>query len=343
MDLCSYKIRIFDTQVIVHCTFFLQLGLGILQSIKSFHLLKSIFIFLEFGPILFITILTHAFGHILATKALGGTTNGIVLWPLGGSAIGSTTGKGPCDKLKVSIAGQLTHVPQVCIWYGFYYLTTKVFSYGNDFDFQWFVHQLFKIGFDSGLLRSHFLLLVFAKAAQLNVMMVIFNSLPLYPLDGIYLFVSSLLLCGLDQNRTGLLVAKAGMAISLICGVLLGLVFFQSGFNLVVFAWCFYKNWDLYKLAENERADEHPLFTVQEHVENNDDTQYVDQTQSDYDQMPTWSSENKHSDTMAKAPWWKFWRGTQSTTSTAINNQDSQAFLSTAQNNNAAVEEDYGF
>jgi len=349
MDWFSYKCTIFDTPVTVHYTFLLQLVLSILHSIKNFHLLLSIFSFLLYGPILLITILTHEFGHILATKALGGTIGGIVLWPLGGLALCGSTGRGPCGELKVSIAGPLTHIPQGCIWYGVYYLATKVVSHQDEFDFHWFIQQLFKIGLDYQLLRGHFLLLVFAKAAQLNLMLLVLNLLPMYPLDGGWVIVSSLLLCGLrDQNKIGSLVAKAGMGLSLTCGVLLGIVIFQSGLNVVVFGWCFYQNWKLYKLADNERADEHPLFSTQEggHEQiNSSETVYnVDHAQTEYGQMPTWSNANNNttgSDSSgAQAPWWKLWRGRQGT---AVGNQDSQAFLSTNQNGNAAVEEDYGF
>ncbi len=311
------------------------------------------------------TILIHEFGHILATKALGGTTNGIVLWPLGGLALCGSTGKGPCGDLKVSIAGPLMHIPQGLIWYGLYYLATASSGDGDgdgdsdsDYDHHWFIRQLFKIGMDYGLLKSHFLLLLFAKAAQLNMILMVLNLLPMYPLDGINVLVSSLLIFGLDQNRTGSLVAKAGMGLSLICGVLFGVVIFQSGLNIVVFGWCFYQNWNLYKLADNERADEHPLFTVQEngqghghgYDESSNDTVY--RVDHEYGQMPTWSNANNNSGgfssgTQQQSPWWKFWSGRQSSGSgiVAMSDQDSQSFLSSGQNsnNNGAVEEDYGF
>jgi Zn-dependent protease len=61
----------------------------------------------------------HEFGHALTTKKLGGTVDGIVLWPLGGFAL-----CGPVDALvgdlKVALMGPMTHVPMSAFWWMLY-------------------------------------------------------------------------------------------------------------------------------------------------------------------------------------------------------------------------------
>ena len=41
---------------------------------------------LQWGSILFLSVLLHEFGHILGCRSVGGTANEILMWPLGGLA-----------------------------------------------------------------------------------------------------------------------------------------------------------------------------------------------------------------------------------------------------------------
>ena len=72
-------------------------------------------IFLVNGPVLFGTVLIHELGHCWATYRVGGTVEGILLWPLGGLAFIGHSGEAKED-LFVSIAGPLTHIPQMIVW-----------------------------------------------------------------------------------------------------------------------------------------------------------------------------------------------------------------------------------
>lgn len=73
------------------------------------------FAFLIYGPILFLTVLIHEFGHSLAARSVGGHAHTILLWPLGGLAYCSHDA-GPKADLWVTFAGPLTHVPQIGFW-----------------------------------------------------------------------------------------------------------------------------------------------------------------------------------------------------------------------------------
>lgn len=62
----------------------------------------------------------HELGHALMTKRIGGTVDGIVVWPLGGFAI-----CGPADDslegdLKVALMGPFTHIPMSILWWAIY-------------------------------------------------------------------------------------------------------------------------------------------------------------------------------------------------------------------------------
>ena len=72
-------------------------------------------LFLVNGPILFGTVLIHELGHCWATYRVGGTVEGILLWPLGGLAFIGHSGEAKED-LFVSVAGPLTHIPQMIVW-----------------------------------------------------------------------------------------------------------------------------------------------------------------------------------------------------------------------------------
>lgn len=69
-----------------------------------------------YGPILFVSVLIHEFGHCFGARCVGGKATQIILWPLGGLAfIGHDSG--PKGDLWVTLAGPLTHIPQAGVWY----------------------------------------------------------------------------------------------------------------------------------------------------------------------------------------------------------------------------------
>lgn len=110
---------------------------------------------------LFLIVLLHEFGHSLACRQVGGQANQIVLWPLGGVAYVSPPPR-PGAMLWSIAAGPLVNVVLLPI------LTIAAF---------W-----------SGALRGDVILpnhLLFIKSIWLtNLLLLIFNLLPIYPLDG---------------------------------------------------------------------------------------------------------------------------------------------------------------
>jgi Zn-dependent protease len=296
-----------------------------------------------------ITIIIHEFGHLLVCKVLGGNTNGeIVLWPLGGFALCGPTGKGLWGDFAVALAGPLTHIPQSFIWYGMYYLMYIKNNDNNQMEDGWFKHQVYSSRTAIDDLHHHFLPMIFAKAAQLNMVLMCFNLLPIYPLDGGTIFTSSMLLIGIDQTTTGLLAAKIGMVVSLLGGILWGIVIFRSTFNLFIFSWIFYESWKMYKLAQNDRIDEHPLFNTTEfdndnngngNASNDGAEMYTEYAERPWTQVSTSDEMGGGSNANGQKPWWNFWAGRQSRQTSSSNNG---GLLSTSGYSNPA-EEDYGF
>ena len=111
---------------------------------------------------LFAIVLMHEFGHALACRQVGGKANQIVLWPLGGIAYVSPPAR-PGAVLWSIAAGPLVNLALVPLTMGAYIIVGLPGLRGMlDPD------------------ADHFL----GAVAFLNLTLLIFNMLPIYPLDG---------------------------------------------------------------------------------------------------------------------------------------------------------------
>jgi Zn-dependent protease len=110
---------------------------------------------------LFAIVLTHEFGHQLACRSVGGKTHDIVLWPLGGVAYVSPPQR-PGAQLWSIAAGPLVNVILVPITTGFVFL-------GRQMGLDESVHDAFQL---------------LNNICLINLVLLIFNMMPVYPLDG---------------------------------------------------------------------------------------------------------------------------------------------------------------
>ena len=111
--------------------------------------------------VLFFIVLLHEFGHALACRQVGGTANQIVLWPLGGVAYVSPPQRPGATLWSIS-AGPLVNVALLPVLYAAVAIT----------------HSL---GWAHTMPDAyHFLRAVL----WIDVSLLIFNVLPIYPLDG---------------------------------------------------------------------------------------------------------------------------------------------------------------
>lgn len=110
---------------------------------------------------LFVIVLLHEFGHALACRQTGGKADQIILWPLGGIAFVRPPPR-PGAELWSIAAGPLVNVLLVPVLYGLLWARANL-GWGIEFsDYKRFLQAVFWI--NTGLL--------------------IFNMLPVYPLDG---------------------------------------------------------------------------------------------------------------------------------------------------------------
>jgi Zn-dependent protease len=110
---------------------------------------------------LFLIVLTHEFGHAMACRQVGGTANRIMLWPFGGVAYVDPPQR-PAAMLWSIVAGPLVNVALAPVLFAvFYFGRSAGWAYSMP-DVYHFVRSV--LGIDIGLL--------------------VFNILPVYPLDG---------------------------------------------------------------------------------------------------------------------------------------------------------------
>ena len=145
--------EIFGITVYLHPSWFI---LAIYAYTERVHMYRSpVWAALEILA-LFAIVLMHEFGHALACRSVGGTANRIMLWPLGGVAFVNPPRR-PGAQLWSIAAGPLVNV-------ALFVLTLPLWTMhiAGGPDVRMFVRTLLDI----------------------NLVLLIFNMLPVYPLDG---------------------------------------------------------------------------------------------------------------------------------------------------------------
>ena len=110
---------------------------------------------------LFAIVLTHEFGHQLACRQVGGQTHDIVLWPLGGVAYVSPPQR-PGAQLWSIAAGPLVNVVLIPLLAVLVSVSSHLGWYNTNPNAYELIHNVWII----------------------NLVLLIFNLMPVYPLDG---------------------------------------------------------------------------------------------------------------------------------------------------------------
>lgn len=110
---------------------------------------------------LFLIVLIHEFGHQLACRSVGGQTHDIVLWPLGGVAFVSPPQRAGAQLWSIA-AGPLVNVILIPILSGLVSVSSHLGWYDTNPDLYDLLHNIWWI----------------------NLILLIFNMMPVYPLDG---------------------------------------------------------------------------------------------------------------------------------------------------------------
>lgn len=187
---------------------------------------------------LFVTVTLHEFGHALACRQVGGSANQIVLWPLGGVAY-VTPPQRPGATLWSIAAGPLVNVVLLPVFIGAAWACGAAGLFEAMPDFARFMRALI----------------------VMDVSLLIFNVLPVYPLDGGQI-LRSLLWYPFGRARS----LQIATIVGLVGGVALaGLALWEQRIWLGVIA--FYllsQSWQSYKaageLVKFERLPRRPEF-----------------------------------------------------------------------------------
>jgi Zn-dependent protease len=188
----SFKLfKCFGIEVFLHWSWFLI----VLYEIEVRHSLYTSVVWNVLECLaLFSIVLIHEFGHALACRSVGGQANLIVLWPFGGVAYVAPPQR-PGAQLWSIAAGPLVNVILVPVLSLLWWLAN---SAGWDDELYRYVQAIWTI----------------------NLVLLIFNMLPIYPLDG-------------GQILRSLLWFILGRATSLIVATVIG---FLGVAGLVIFA-----------------------------------------------------------------------------------------------------------
>src|ERR1700730_3505228 len=150
--------RVAGIDLFLHWSWFLVAAFEISDRAKSYSSLT--WNVLEYLA-LFLIVMLHEYGHALACRQVGGTANQIVLWPLGGSAYVDPPPR-PGATLWSIAAGPLVNVVLLPILSMLGILNRS-------------------LGWAEAMPNAHALL---RAVWFINLGLLIFNMLPIYPLDG---------------------------------------------------------------------------------------------------------------------------------------------------------------
>jgi Zn-dependent protease/CBS domain-containing protein len=155
--------RVFGIRVLMHFTFLLLFVYIAYTDYRQHLSLNDILFHCGLTLAVFFCVLVHEFGHALTARRYGIKTKQILLLPVGGVAQLERMPENPWQELIVTIAGPLMNVIIALLISPF-----MLYNYS--------LHQLTSLY----VINGHF----FLSLMWINVMLVAFNLIPAYPMDG---------------------------------------------------------------------------------------------------------------------------------------------------------------
>lgn len=159
----SFKIgTVAGTEVRIHVTFFILLAFVAMQGMDQGRGASGAVQAVLFVSAAFLCVLLHEFGHVFAASGYGIRTPDITLLPIGGVARLERMPEKPSQELVVAICGPLVNVAiaaAIAIFIGFDMAPSSEFHFGQQGRF-------------------------WENLMKWNLMMVVFNLIPAFPMDG---------------------------------------------------------------------------------------------------------------------------------------------------------------
>ena len=208
--------QLFGIEVRLHWTWFVALTYFVSSS-KEYHNPG----WAVAGSLsLFVIVLMHEFGHALACRSVGGRADRIILWPLGGVAFVSPPLR-PGAFLWSIAAGPLVNVALLPVTIGLFFACR---------------------GLDHGSDARTFVL----NLALINGMILAFNILPIYPLDGGQI-LQSLIWFFVGFARSLRWAATIGLIAAVIGGMLM--LYIRDTWAVIMAVFIGWQAWNGYRLA----------------------------------------------------------------------------------------------
>ena len=190
----SFKIAtVAGTEVRIHITFFILLVFVAMQGMAGGHGLNGAYDAVLFVSAAFVCVLLHEFGHVFAASGYGIRTPDITLLPIGGVARLERMPTKPVQELVVAICGPLVNVAiasAIFLFVGIGFVASPEYHFEQSGRF-------------------------WEKLMAWNIMMVVFNMIPAFPMDGgrvLRAFLAMLM----DYGRATRLAATVGQGIALV-------------------------------------------------------------------------------------------------------------------------------
>ncbi|MDX1666453.1 MAG: site-2 protease family protein, partial [Saprospiraceae bacterium] len=159
--------RIAGIKLQVHWTFVLILAWVAFIEVNKGSGLNTILLSMAFVLTIFVCVILHELGHSLTAKRFGIETKKITLLPIGGVASLERMPEDPKQELQVAVAGPLVNVVIAFLLFWFVRPVGEYLQPDN-------IENLKSVSPDN------FLFYLFSA----NVMLVVFNAIPAFPMDG---------------------------------------------------------------------------------------------------------------------------------------------------------------
>lgn len=211
----SFKLgRLFGIDIYIHILFIVWAGFQLVTT-------RDLQFTLTFLGMIYAIVLIHEYGHCLGARWVGGDADKILLWPLGGIAY-PTAPMRPWPQFVTIAAGPIVH-PVFCLISGIYVAMNV-----GAFELAWLSPFHGMPYFTRNLFDPLSLAVMFYNV---NLLLLAFNLLPIFPLDGGQL-LRSILWPYMGLNQATVLSCQIGI----VGAIGLGILGVTGGFNLILVA-----------------------------------------------------------------------------------------------------------